>query len=59
MKKGVLALSVFFTLSTLLINSVNAEGDSFTDKFLGSPLIVLVVIVVIDILAFVFHRIKR
>jgi len=59
MKKGVLALSVFFTLSILLINSVNAEGDSFTDKFLGSPLIVLVVIVVIDILAFVFHRIKR
>ncbi len=59
MKKGVLALSVFFTLSTLLINSVNAEGDSFTDKFLGSPLIVLVVIVVIDILAFVFHTIKR
>jgi len=59
MKKGVLALSVFFTLSILLINSVNAEGESFTDKFLGSPLIVLVVIVVIDILAFVFHRIKR
>jgi len=47
-----------FILS-ILINSVNAEGDSFTDKFLGSPLIVLVAIIVIDIIAFIFHKIRR
>jgi hypothetical protein len=58
MKKGVLAPFVLFILSSL-INSVNAEGDSFTDKFLGSPLIVLVTIIVIDIIAFIFHKIRR
>ncbi|MDH5375679.1 MAG: hypothetical protein OEZ21_04030 [Candidatus Bathyarchaeota archaeon] len=58
MKKGVLAPFVLFILS-ILINSVNAEGDSFTDKFLGSPLIVLVAIIVIDIIAFIFHKIRR
>jgi len=58
MNKGVLAPFVLFILS-ILINSVNAEGDSFTDKFLGSPLIVLVAIIVIDIIAFIFHKIRR
>lgn len=58
MKKGVLPPFVLFILS-ILINSVNAEGDSFTDKFLGSPLIVLVAIIVIDIIAFIFHKIRR
>ena len=58
MKKGVLAPFVLFILSSL-INSVNAEGDSFTDKFLGSPLIVLVTIIVIDIIAFIFNKIRR
>jgi hypothetical protein len=58
MNKGLLTLFVLFMLS-ISINSVNAEGESFTDNFLGSPLTVLVVIIVIDIFAFIFHRIKR
>lgn len=58
MKKGVLAPFVLFILS-YLINSVNAEGNSFTDKLLGSPLIVLVAIIVIDVIAFIFHKIRR
>ncbi len=53
-----LALFVLFILS-ILMNSVNADNGSFTDEFLGSPLIVLVVIIAIDIAAFIFHRIKR
>jgi hypothetical protein len=57
-EKGVLATFILFMLSTLM-NSVNADRGSFTDKFLGSPLIVLVVIIAIDIVAFIFHRIKR
>lgn len=47
-----------FMLSAL-INSVNAEGASFRDKFLGSPLLVLIAIIVIDIIAFIFHKIRR
>ena len=58
MEKGVLAIFILFMLSTL-ITSVDADSDSITDKFLGSPLIVLVVIIAIDIAAFIFHRIER
>ena len=42
-----------------LIGVVYAENESFADKFLGSPLLVLVVIVVIDILAFVYHKLRK
>ncbi len=58
MKKRVLTPCVLFLLFTL-INSVNAQGDFFTDKFLSSPLIILVAIIVIDIIAFIYHKIRR
>lgn len=42
-----------------LISSVNASDESFVDQFLGSPLLVLVAIIVIDIIAFVYHKIRK
>jgi cadmium resistance protein CadD (predicted permease) len=42
-----------------LISSVSAEEESFVDKFLGSPLLVLVAIIVIDVAAFIYQRIRR
>jgi cadmium resistance protein CadD (predicted permease) len=58
MKKAILPLHVLFLLF-MLVNSVGAEEEPFVDKFLGSPLLVLVAIIVIDIIAFVYHRIRR
>ena len=58
MEKGVLTIFILFMWSAL-ITSVYADSDSITDEFLGSPLIVLVVIVAINIAAFIFHRIKK
>lgn len=58
MKKAILPLHVLFLLF-MFINSVGAEEEPFVDKFLGSPLLVLVAIIVIDIIAFVYHRIRR
>jgi len=43
----------------MFINSVGAEEEPFVDRFLGSPLLVLVAIIVIDIIAFIYHKIRR
>jgi hypothetical protein len=43
----------------MFINSVVAQEEPFVNKFLGSPLLVLVAIIVIDIIALIYHRIRR
>jgi len=53
-----LSLHILFILFAL-INSVSAAEEPFIDKFLGSPLAVLMVIIAIDIVAFVYHKIRR
>lgn len=58
MKKTKLSVHIPFLLF-VLINSVHAEEEPFADKFLGSPLLVLAAIVVIDVIAFIYHRIRR
>jgi len=58
MKKIRLLLFALFLL-LLLINSVNAQEEAFVDTFLGSPLLVLVAIIVIDIISIIYHKIRR
>jgi len=58
MKKIRLSLYILFPLF-MFINSASAQEEPFVDKFLGSPLLVLVAIIVIDIIAFIYHRIRR
>jgi len=41
------------------VSTVNATDESFTDKFLGSPLLILVAIIAIDIVAFIYHKIRK
>lgn len=57
-KRKVLALYPLLFLFTL-ISSVNATERSFVDRFVGSPLIILVAIIVIDIVAFIYHKVRR
>ncbi len=57
-KQKVLILNSLLFLFTL-INSVTAEEESLADKFLSSPLIVLVVIILFDIIAFIYHKIRK
>ena len=58
MKKVILPLHVLFLLF-MFVSSVGAQEKPFVDKFLGSPLLVLVAIIVIDIIAFIYHKIRR
>jgi hypothetical protein len=49
--------SVFLMFA--LINRVYAADESFADQFLGSPLLILVAIIVIVAAAFVYHKIRK
>ena len=42
-----------------LVDTVRAQEETFADKFLGSPLLVLTIIIVIAFLAMVFHRLRK
>ncbi|MCD6445253.1 hypothetical protein J7L49_00495 [Candidatus Bathyarchaeota archaeon] len=50
-------LSVLLILSA--INPAYAEGTSVSEKFLGSPLLILVGILIIDLIAFIYHKIRK
>jgi len=42
-----------------LINNVHAGDASFVDQFIGSPLLILTAIIVIDIVAFIYYKIRK
>ena len=42
-----------------LISIAYAADESFVDQFIGSPLLVLATIIVIDIIALVYHKIRK
>jgi len=53
--------SVLYSLFLLfaLINIVGAADESFAYQFIGSPLLVLTAIIVIDIIALIYHKIRK
>jgi hypothetical protein len=57
-KRMTIAACAIFFLSTL-VNHVSAADGSFTEQFVGSPLLVLTAVIVIDIIAFVFRKIRK
>ncbi|MEM3726057.1 MAG: hypothetical protein QXK98_04240 [Candidatus Bathyarchaeia archaeon] len=56
--RGALAswLMLFF-LS--FVNIVGASEESLTEQFLGSPLLVLTAIIIMDIIALIYRKIRR
>jgi len=58
MKKIELIPSALIVLFEL-VESVKAAGESWTDEFLGSPLIILLAIIILDVAAIVYRRIRQ
>ena len=50
------ACSLFLLFT--LVNCAYAE-ESFTDKLLGSPLLVLAILFVIVLIALIYHKVRR
>jgi len=42
-----------------LANVVEASDGSFTDQFLGNPLLILSALIIIDVIAFLYHKIRK
>jgi len=52
---SVLCLAMF----SFMISSVHAENESVLDKFLGSPLLALTVLIIIVVIAFIYRKIRK
>lgn len=61
MKKNLAAIILIqmLLLVSILINGVHAAEESFPSKFLGSPLLILTAIIIIDIIAFLYRKIRK
>lgn len=53
-----LSLYLLLLLSAL-IRAVWATDDSLATQFLGSPLLILVALIILDGMAFVYHKIRK
>ena len=59
MKPPVRSSLYFLLLLSALIRAVWATDDSLATQFLGSPLLILVALIILDAIAFVYHKIRR
>ena len=59
MKRMISLVSVSMLLFFALVKGVWAQEESFGDKFLGSPLLILTILIIVDLIAVVFHKIRR
>jgi hypothetical protein len=56
--RGARALHLMLVFLSLT-NIVSASDESFTEQFLGSPLLVLTAIIIIDIIALIYRKIRK
>lgn len=59
MKKNLATIVCIFLLVFTLINRVYAAEDSLLNQFLGSPLLALTTIIVIDVIAFLYRKVRK
>lgn len=59
MKRMISLVSVSMLLFLALVNGAWAQDETFTDKFLGSPLLILTIVIIVALIATVFHKIRK
>ncbi|MEM3703239.1 MAG: hypothetical protein QXX79_02295 [Candidatus Bathyarchaeia archaeon] len=61
MKKNLAAIIIvhMLLLASAFINRVYAAEESFPSQFLGSPLLILTAIIIIDIIAYLYRKIRK
>lgn len=59
MKKWLLTFLCFAVFLFALIDVARAENDSFFTQFLETPLLILVILIVINVIAFIYYRTKK
>jgi len=59
MKSPVRSSLYLLLLLSGLISAVWAADDSLATQFLGSPLLILVALIILDGMAFIYHKIRK
>ena len=59
MEKRIAVAIHFLLFSFAFVNLVNASDEFIADQFLGSPLLILVAVLIIDAIAIAYHRIRK
>lgn len=59
MKRRILSLSVFLLFVFYGLCNVAFADDSFVDKFIGNPLLILAALMVIVAVAYAYHKIRK
>lgn len=59
MKPPVRSSLYLLLLLSAIIRAVWATDDSLATQFLGSPLLILVALIILDGMAFVYHKIRK
>lgn len=54
-----LAIYAWFLAFNLMINRVYVAEESPVNQFLGSPLLILTIIIVMDIIAFLYRKLRK
>jgi len=57
-KLKMLALNLFLFLF-VEVDVVKAADESFAEQFLGSPLLILAALILIDVIAFIYHKLRK
>jgi hypothetical protein len=59
MRKPALLLLCMVVSLFALVDTVWAAYDSFADRFIQSPLLVLAALLIIDIVAFAYYKLRK
>lgn len=59
MRKMVFPVLAVMLLFLTLVNDVWAQDETFADKFLGNPLLILTIVIIAALVAMVFHQIRK
>jgi hypothetical protein len=58
MKRQIPSAFYMLLLLSAMIKSVSAAGESFEEQLAGSPLLILIALTAIDIIAFIYHKVR-
>ena len=59
MRKKTLLTLYAFSLLFPLVGSVHTENGSIQNQFLGSPLLILTIIIIIDVIVFLYRKLRH
>ncbi|MEM2971091.1 MAG: hypothetical protein QW270_01520 [Candidatus Bathyarchaeia archaeon] len=58
-KRAVTSALLLLMALSVFVGRAYAQDESFIDQFIGSPLLILTAMIFIDVIAFIYHKIRK